>query len=104
MPPLRTSTRPARIHGSPAGPRPTRLITIWGERPKSDNEIWDTFGDSGEVGDFFDFTSGLANAYASDLLFGRGRQERSSSAYQFGHDTGDTAAMLTGLGEVESGF
>jgi len=83
---------------------PTGLLTIWGERPKNDSEAWNSFWDVDEVGDFFQFTSGLANAYGSDLLFGAGRQEHYGDAYQFGQFMGDAGAMLTGLGEIESGF
>jgi RHS repeat-associated protein len=53
--------------------------------------------------EFFQFISGGANAYASDMLLGAGRVNSSDAFYELGQIGGDTSAMLQGFEEMLAG-
>lgn len=55
-------------------------------------------------GDFFWFSSGVMNAFGSDVFWGAGRQHINNDAYQFGQLVGDGGAMVFGYIEINAGM
>lgn len=79
-----------------------RKIIVWGV--KDDDEFWDDFWGVDEVGDFFSFMSGMANAFGSDMFFGGGRVYSADRSYRRGQMVGDIGAIGVAAYETYLGF